>query len=112
MPIRRKKTRNVVIVMSGIPSDSSLFDLKSHYLSQHVPSIGSHYVVHADGDVDRERELEVHGNVDARFNRDSVFIELMGETNEDITPQQRQTVRGIVSRMEELYGAEELDLTL
>lgn len=112
MAIKRKQTKNLVVKMAGIPSDSSEFDLRAHYLTQHIPSIGSHYVVLQDGDVVKGRDHAEHGNVDRRFNKDSVFIELMGIEESDITPQQRQSVRGVISRLEEIYlDAHELDLT-
>jgi hypothetical protein len=113
MTILRKNTRNVVIVLSNTKPNSTEFDVRAAYLSRHVPSIGSHYVVLTDGDIVKGREHKVHGNVDPRWNKNSIFVEVVGMSDSDITPQQRQAVRGIVGRMQDIYDSsiEELDLT-
>lgn len=113
MTIMRKKTRNVVVVLSGLPVSSHEFDLKAAYLSRHVPSIGSHYVILEDGDVVKGRDHSRHGNVLPQFNGDSVFIEVMGQERDDVTEAQKTSIQGVVSRMQEIYlDAQELDLTL
>ena len=112
MTIKRKETRNLVVCMSGTPTSSSEFDVRAAYLSRHVPSIGSHYVVLADGDVVKGREHDVHGNVASLYNNDSVFIEAVGQDCTDLTPAQQASIRGVISRLQELYpDAEELDIT-
>lgn len=112
MAIIRKNTRNIVVVMSGTPQDSSEYELRASYLKRHVPSIGSHYVVLEDGDVIKGREHNRHGNVASLYNKDSVFIEVMGTDGAFITPQQETSIRGVISRLQELYPeAEELDIT-
>ena len=108
----RKSTKNITVVMSGIAKRSSEFDLKAAYYAQHVPSIGSHYLILADGDVIKGRDHATHGNVHPQFNRDSVYVELMGVEASGITEHQRVALRGVISRLQETYPqAEELDLT-
>ena len=103
MTIKRKETRNIVVIMSGTPKSSSEYDLRAAYLSRHVPSIGSHYVVLEDGDVIKARDVETYGNVEEQWNKQSVFIEVMGMDPYDLTEAQRASLRGLVDRLEETY---------
>lgn len=113
MAITRKATRNIAVVLSGTPVSSSEFDLKAAYLKRHVPSIGSHYVVLGDGDVVKARPHEQHGNVSKLYNKDSVFIEVMGPEDHRPTAAQAAAVKALIDHLKEIYTeAEELDLTL
>jgi hypothetical protein len=111
MAITRKQTRNIVVVMSGTPRISSVWDVSCAYRDRGVSDIGSHYLILEDGDVEAARPHTQHGNVHPEFNANAVFIEIMGKDNTAITAPQQQALRGVISMMEELYDAEELDLT-
>lgn len=110
MAMKRSSTRNIVVVMSGIPKDSTEWNLSCKYRDKGVSGIGSHYVVLGDGDVVKGRDIEQHGNVDPRYNRNSVYIEVMGQSADDITPHQQSAIDGCVSILEDRYGAELLPL--
>ena len=113
MAMQRASTRNIVVVMSGTPIKSRLWDLSCAYRDKGVPDIGSHFVIMPDGDVTAARPHATHGNVCPKFNVDSVFIEVMGIDTTAITHPQRTAIQGVISRMEETYlAAELLDLTL
>lgn len=113
MAIKRRKTRNLVVVLSDTPKGSTEFDVRASYLSRHIPTLGSHYVILSDGDVCKGREHDEHGNVLPNYNRSSVYIEVVGQEYDDITEAQHAAIRGVISRLQEIYPeAEELDLTL
>jgi hypothetical protein len=111
MAMLRAETLNIVVVMSGTPLNSTKWDLSCAYRDRGVSDIGSHYIVLEDGDVIKGRPHDQHGNVHPQFNKDSVFIEVMGEEGFAINPQQRVAITGVLSRMADIYDAEELDLT-
>lgn len=108
MAMQRAKTRNIVVVMSGIPSKSTEWDLSCKYRDKGVSGIGSHYVVLGNGDVAKGRDINEHGNVDPRFNRDAVYIEVMGQSADDITPHQQSAIDGCVSVLQDRYENAEL----
>lgn len=108
MAMKRVKTRDVVVVMSGTPIKSSTWDLSCAYRDKGVPDIGSHYVILADGDVVKGRPDDEHGNVHPRYNKASVFIELMGMDNTAITPQQQTSLAGVISVLEDRYPEAQL----
>lgn len=103
MAIKRAETREIVVVMSGIPVNSTEWNLSCAYRDKGVSGIGSHYVILADGDVIKPRADAEHGNVDPRFNKFAVFIELMGTASTEITPHQQKTLSGLTSMLEERY---------
>lgn len=108
MAMKRKHTRNIVVVMSGTPNKSSTWDLSCAYRDKGVSGIGSHYVVLGNGDVVKGRDADEHGNVDPRYNKNAVYIEVMGHTADDITPHQQSALDGAVSLLEERYPDAEL----
>lgn len=111
MAIKRSDTKNIVVVPSCTGTkDLSLWDIKAKYREQGVGQIGSHYVVLRDGDVEKGRPVDEHGNVEQLYNRDSVFIEVLCSTDEEMTEAQRVSVHGLVSYLEDKYEAEELNL--
>lgn len=113
MAMQRANTRNIVVVMSGTPIKSRLWDLSCAYRDKGVSDIGSHLVILEDGDVVSGRPHSEHGNVDPRHNKDAVYIEVMGIDPTAITPPQQTAIRGAISRMEETYlDAQLLDYTL
>ena len=103
MAINRVKTLDIVAVLSGTPRNSSVWDLSCTYRGKGVSSIGSHYVILEDGDVVKARHHDEHGNVDPRYNKHSVFIELMGMDASVITPHQQTSLRGVISTLEGRY---------
>lgn len=108
MAMKRNRTLNIVVVMSGIPAHSTEWDLSCKYRDNGVSDIGSHYVILSDGDVIKPRSDEEHGNVCPRYNVNSVFIEVMGLTEDDITPQQKTALEGVVSVLEERFVTAEI----
>jgi hypothetical protein len=109
--MKRKHTRDLVVFMSGIPSDSTLWDLSCMYRNEGLPDIGSHYVIEQNGDVTKARPDDVHGLVDKRYNKTAVFIELMGHTKGDITPAQETSLNGVLSVLQDRYlDAQPLEL--
>lgn len=108
MAMQRANTRNIVVVMSDIPSSSTEWDLSCKYRDKGIAGIGSHYVVLGNGDVVKGRDVNEHGNVNPQFNKDSVYIEVMGVTASDITPHQKTTIEGCISLLEERFDAAEL----
>lgn len=91
----------------------SLKQLEAHYKQEGALGIGSHYVIDRNGDVHKGRPREEHPNVHPRHNRDSVAIEVMCSSQEDMTSKQRLAVEGAVEYLQDIYpNAEPLDLTL
>ena len=113
MAIKREETKEIVVVMSGIKSSSDdKWALICDYRAKGISGIGSHYVIHANGDVTKGRPSDEHGNVMPLFNKKGVFIELMGVTSSDITKAQRAVLKATTEFLETKYvEAEVLDLT-
>jgi|TARA_R110001606_G_scaffold388303_2_gene553502 hypothetical protein len=109
--MKRKHTRDLVVFMSGIPSDSTLWDLSCIYRTEGLPDIGSHYVIEKNGEVTKTRPDDTHGLVDKRYNKHAVFIELLGQTSEDITNHQESALAGVLSVLSDRYlDAQPLEL--
>jgi N-acetyl-anhydromuramyl-L-alanine amidase AmpD len=113
MATKRQQTNNIVVLVSDTTPNASEFVIASKYRDKGAPGIGSHYLVTEWGDVIKVRPNDEHGNVHADFNKDSIYIEVVG-TVDTYRPSEAQhgAVTALVEILQETYlDAEELDWT-
>ena len=73
--------------------------------------IGAHYVIRRSGMIETGRELDKLGNCKRRYNKDSVYVLLIGKDG-DFTQEQLQSLATIRGEIQELYPeAVALDFT-
>lgn len=111
MATKRKRTKNIIVIVSDTLPDAGLFEIAAKYREAGATRIGSHYLVDSDGDATSVTHKDEHGNVHESFNADSIYLEVIGtvETYMNSVPQQA-AIAGLVKYLEEVYtDAEELN---
>lgn len=109
----RTETRRLVIVSSKTKpqEDIDATDLDRRDRNKGSVMINVHYVVKRDGTVETGRELDKLGNYNRRYNKDSVFVLLVG-SRDNLTKEQKAVYPDIEDELTDLYPIEEvIDLT-
>ena len=113
MARKREQTLNLVLLLSDTMPNASEFTIASKYRDEGALGIGSHYLITEVGEVIRTRPHDEHGNVQEDFNKNSIFIEVIGTIDTYATNDSQQAAaEGLLSWLGETYlEAEELDWT-
>lgn len=88
----------------------TLRQLEAYYRKEGALGIGSHYIVDRDGHVHEGRPVDEHPNVHPQFNKNSIAIEVMCSSQEDMTEVQKDVTEGMVEYLKDQFpNAEELN---
>ncbi|QFS87604.1 MULTISPECIES: N-acetylmuramoyl-L-alanine amidase [unclassified Marinobacter] len=105
----RETTENIVVLSVGSASeDMTAWDVECLYRDLGVNGIGAHYVILRDGDVLNKntykaiRARDEVGNVDPRYNANSIFVVLVG-SDDQYTEGQRAALNGLIGYLQEQY---------
>jgi N-acetylmuramoyl-L-alanine amidase len=111
--MKRLRTDNIVILATDTPpqTDIGVKEIERMHRDKGCACIGYHYVIKRDGMIETGRELERRGHHSRRYNRDSVYVCLVG-TDGNFTDEQLASLVEIETELTDLYPeAEIIDLT-
>lgn len=108
----REETKHIVIYPSRTgDAELTVDDLERKARSKGAMAIGCHYVVCRDGLVQTGREITRFGNVARKYNKTSVFVCLVGNSD-NFTEIQLENMVDITDEIREMYPEAELvDIT-
>lgn len=105
----REVTDNIVILSTGTgEKDLGAWDVECMDRDRGCNGLGCHYVILRDGDVigkgnyDPARAIHEVGNVDKRYNHNSLFVRLVG-SDEQYTEAQESSLRGLIDYLQANY---------
>ena len=105
----RINTRNIVIFPSRTKADQDIgaseIDRKDR--DKGCAMIGCHYVIRRDGMVETGRELDKMGHYKRRYNKDSVYVCVVGESG-NYTEAQKVVLDDIEDELKDLYPRAEI----
>lgn len=109
----RNKTNNIIFLASQTEAneDIGVSELDRKHRDKGCVMVGYHYIIRRDGMVETGRELDKLGHHRRTYNRDSVYVCLIGKGG-NFTKEQLEAVQEIEAELTDLYPkAEIIDLT-
>lgn len=110
---QRIRTDHIVILATNTSpkEDIGVKELDRMHRTKGCIMVGYHYIIKRDGMVETGRELDRMGHHARRYNKDSVYVCLVGMDG-NFTPAQMTALVEIETELTELYPtAEIIDLT-
>lgn len=109
---QRTKTNHIVILATATGlEDIGVKELDRQHRDKGCMMVGYHYVIRRDGMVETGRELDRLGHHSRRYNKDSVYVCLVGSDG-NFTDEQLNALVEIEKELTDLYPkAETIDLT-
>ena len=109
----RISTNNIVFLASRTEPEEDLgvveFDIR--HRDKGCVMVGYHYVIKRDGMIETGRELDKRGHHRRRYNKDSVYVCVVG-ADANFTPQQLSSVQTLEAELVDMYPeAQIVDLT-
>ena len=109
----RPKTNNIVVLATNTEADEYLGveELDREHRDKGCVMVKYHYVIRRCGMVETGRELDKFGHHRRKFNRDSVYVCLVGQEG-NFTGEQIESLLEIERELKDLYPtAQIIDLT-
>ncbi len=109
----RINTNNIIILASKTPPNENIGadELDRQHRNRGCMMIGYHYVIRRDGLVETGRELDKRGHFRQKYNKDSVYVCLIGK-EDNFTEEQLEAMVEITDELRDLYPkATALDFT-
>jgi N-acetylmuramoyl-L-alanine amidase len=110
---QRTQTKHIVVLSTQTKpeEDIGVKEIDRLHRDKGCMTIGYHYVIKRDGMIETGRELDRLGHHSRRYNRDSVYVCLVG-TDGNFTNEQLASLTEIEAELTDLYPkAEIIDLT-
>ena len=100
----RIKTYNIIILSSGTEpnEDIGAAELDRRDRDKGCVMIGCHYIIRRDGMVETGRELDKLGHYKRKYNKDSVYVCLIGKEG-NFTESQKLVLEDIKDELRDLY---------
>ena len=108
----RNETNKIIFIATNTEPNETLTtqDIERRDRNKGSLTIGSHYVVQPDGLVETGRPLDQFGQRRRKYNKDSVFVDVVGKYSK-YTDAQLQAISEIEDELLDLYpGSELIDL--
>lgn len=114
MFIKNRETTNRIVVLTtqtAADEDIGFRELDRKHRNRGSVMCGFHYIIKRDGMVETGRELDKHGHHRRKYNRDSVYVAMVGK-DINLTEEQAVSLEEILAELRDLYpSAQVLDLT-
>lgn len=110
---KRIRTNHIVILSSqtGPEEDIGVFELDRKHRDKGCLMVGYHYIIRRDGMVETGRELDRLGHHRRKYNKDSVYVCLIGKDG-NFTEEQLAVLPDIEDELKDLYpSADVIDMT-
>ena len=108
----RTKTNNIIVLTTKTEAkeDIGVRELDRLHRDKGCVMVGFHYIIKRDGMVETGRELDKLGHHRRKYNRDSVYVALVGK-DDNLTDEQAVSLDEILEELKDLYPeAEVLEL--
>lgn len=110
---KRTNTNHIVILSSktGPEEDIGITELERQHRDKGCVMVGYHYVIRRDGTIETGRELDRMGHHRRKYNKDSVYVCLIG-SDKNFTKAQLAVLPEIEEELLELYpNSQTIDMT-
>jgi len=110
--IKRNHTNNIVVLPTETgEADLTNWEIQCKYREKGIGQVGHHFIVLRNGDVEKGRPKDEHGNMHPLYNKDSVFVSVLCTTRKQLTEAQEVSIKGLIEYLENIFtSAEELNL--
>lgn len=105
----RQVTANLVVLGTGTgDEDLSTWDVECQDRDRGCNGLGCHFVILRDGDVvshgnyPAARQKEAVGNVDPRYNENSIFVRVVG-SDDQYTEAQQEALSGLIDYLQGIW---------